>query len=458
MAKTKTTYICSNCGTNYAKMMGKCFSCGEFNTIQEEVVVKTSKGVVHLAEIEGVVRPVQEVDAVNLKRVKAPGTELNRVLGGGLVPGSVSLLGGEPGIGKSTLLLQTALRMNKRVLYVSGEESLNQIKMRADRIGITNDECLLLNETCIEHIVDQIKKHKPQLVIIDSIQTMFSKYLDSTPGTVSQIRESSAILIQFAKKNAIPVILVGHITKEGQIAGPKLLEHMVDTVLQFEGETQHSYRILRTIKNRFGSSLELGIYEMTSEGMREVDNPSEILINQRSEHLSGVGVVASLEGNRSLLIETQALVTPAVYGNPQRNTNGYDIKRLNMLLAVLEKRGGFNLASQDVFVNIAGGLKIADPATDLGIAAAIISSMQNLALPTKTVFAGEIGLSGEIRGVNRIDQRLKEAEKLGFEHFFLSDQMDIKTKDYTINIHAYGNIYTLFQRLFSETLNGHKGQ
>lgn len=289
-----------------------------------------------------------------------------------------------------------------------------------------------------------MKEVTPAFVIIDSIQTMHSQYLDSTPGTISQIRESSSILIQYAKQNEVPIILVGHITKEGQLAGPKHLEHMVDTVLQFEGETQNSYRILRTLKNRFGSSLELGIYEMTSEGMREVDNPSEILINQRSENLSGIGVVASLEGNRSLLIETQALVSTAVYGNPQRNTNGYDIKRLNMLLAVLEKRCGYKLSQQDIFVNIAGGLKINDPATDLGIAASLISSFENLALPNRMVFVGEIGLSGEIRGVNRIDQRIKEAEKLGFKDFVCSDQLDINSSDYKIKIHKVGNVRQFF--------------
>ncbi len=448
MAKTKKVYICSNCGSNYAKMMGKCFSCGEFNTITEEIIDHPKATMMNLNDIDGVVTPIIHVDAIELKRLKAPGIELNRVLGGGIVPGSVILLGGEPGIGKSTLLLQTALRMNKSVLYVSGEESLNQIKMRADRIGITNEECLLLNETCVENIVQRMKEVKPSFVIIDSIQTMFSKYLDSTPGTISQIRESSSHLIQFAKQNEVPIILVGHITKDGQLAGPKLLEHMVDTVLQFEGETQNSYRILRTLKNRFGSSLELGIYEMTSEGMREIDNPSEILINQRSENLSGVGVVASLEGNRSLLIETQALVSASVYGNPQRNTNGYDIKRLNMLLAVLEKRCGYKLSQQDVFVNIAGGLKINDPATDLGIAASIVSSFENLALGNKMVFAGEIGLSGEIRGVNRIDQRLKEAEKLGFQDFVMSDQLDVKKGEYTIKIHQVGTVNQFFSLLF----------
>ena len=449
MAKTKKVFICSNCGSNYAKMMGKCFSCGEFNTIQEEIVVNAKGSMMNLNQIEGVVTPVNDVDAIELVRLKAPGVELNRVLGGGIVPGSVILLGGEPGIGKSTLLLQSALRMNKTVLYVSGEESLNQIKMRADRIGITNEDTLLLNETSVESIISKMKEVKPSFVIIDSIQTMHSKYLDSTPGTISQIRESSSLLIQHAKQNQVPIILVGHITKEGQLAGPKHLEHMVDTVLQFEGETQNSYRILRTLKNRFGSSLELGIYEMTSQGMREVDNPSEILINQRSENLSGISVVASVEGNRSLLIETQALVSSAVYGNPQRNTNGYDIKRLNMLLAVLEKRCGYKLSQQDVFVNIAGGLKVSDPATDLGIAASIVSSFENLALPSRMVFAGEIGLSGEIRGVNRIDQRIKEAEKLGFKDFLCSDQLDLKKSEYAIKIHTIGNIRQVFDLVFN---------
>lgn len=444
MAKTKSVYICSNCGSNYAKMMGKCFSCGEYNTIQEETVKKSKNTMINLNEIEGVVTPILNIEAYELQRLKAPGTELNRVLGGGIVPGSVILLGGEPGIGKSTLLLQTALRMNKKVLYVSGEESLTQIKMRADRIGVTNENCLLLNETCVEKITHKLNEIKPSFVIIDSIQTIYSKYLDSTPGTVSQVRESCALLVQYAKQNETPIILVGHITKEGQLAGPKLLEHMVDTVLQFEGETQNNYRILRTLKNRFGNSLELGIYEMTSEGMREVDNPSEILINQRSKNLSGVSVVASLEGNRSLLIETQALVSSAVYGNPQRNTNGYDIKRLNMLLAVLEKRCGYKLSQQDIFVNIAGGLKINDPATDLGIAASIISSFENAALSNKMVFAGEIGLSGEIRGVNRIDQRIKEAEKLGFSDFILSDQIDIRQNDYSIKIHKITDVRQFF--------------
>lgn len=448
MAKTKTVYICSNCGANYAQMIGKCFSCGSFNTIREELAIKSSSAAKSVKELDGQLAVVTQVDSKPIQRIRTPGTELNRVLGGGMVPGSVILLGGEPGIGKSTLLLQSALRMNKKVLYVSGEESLNQIKMRADRIGIHNEECYLLNETCVEAILDKLKALKPSFAIIDSIQTMFSKYLDSTPGTVSQIRESSALLIQFAKQNDIPLILVGHITKEGQLAGPKLLEHMVDTVLQFEGETQHAYRILRTLKNRFGSSHELGIYEMSANGMREIDNPSELLVTNRNENLSGIAVVASVEGNRALLIETQALVSPAVYGTPQRNANGYDIKRLNMLLAVLEKRVGMQLSQSDVFVNIAGGLKIADPAADLGIAASIASSFNNLAIPSKTALAGEIGLSGEIRGVNRIEQRIKEAEKLGFKTIIISSHVDVNQADFKIKIVQIENIRDCFSLLF----------
>ena len=429
--------------------MGKCFSCGEFNTITEEIIDHPKATMMNLHDIDGVVTPIINVDAIELKRLKAPGIELNRVLGGGIVPGSVILLGGEPGIGKSTLLLQTALRMNKSVLYVSGEESLNQIKMRADRIGITNEECLLLNETCVENIVQRMKEVKPSFVIIDSIQTMFSKYLDSTPGTISQIRESSSHLIQFAKQNEVPIILVGHITKDGQLAGPKLLEHMVDTVLQFEGETQNSYRILRTLKNRFGSSLELGIYEMTSEGMREIDNPSEILINQRSENLSGVGVVASLEGNRSLLIETQALVSSAVYGTPQRSATGFDLRRLSMLLAVLEKRCGFKIQLKDVFLNITGGIKPEDTGIDLSIVAAILSSGVDIPIPSTYCFAGEIGLSGEIRSVRNVGARIKEAEKMGFKTIFLSkynDEDSLKGKN--IKIVRVGKAQDLVQHLF----------
>lgn len=448
MAKSKTVFVCSNCGANYAQMIGKCFSCGSFNTVHEETKIIAGKSLSSVQEMDGLLLPINEVDSAPIHRLKTPGQELNRVLGGGLVPGSVILLGGEPGIGKSTLLLQTALRMNKKVLYVSGEESLNQIKLRADRIGIANEDCFLLNETCVESIVDQLKLLKPAFAIVDSIQTVFSKYLDSTPGTVSQIRESAALLIQFAKKNDIPLILVGHITKEGQLAGPKLLEHMVDTVLQFEGESQNAYRILRTLKNRFGSSQELGIYEMTGSGMREIDNPSEILIGHRNENLSGIAVVASVEGNRSLLIETQALASPAVYGTPQRNANGYDSKRLNMILAVLEKRVGIQLSMHDIFVNIAGGLKINDPAADLGIAAAIASSFHNLAVPAKTALAGEIGLSGEIRGVNRIEQRIKEAEKLGFKDIIISSHTEFDASASKIKVIQVENIRQCLEILF----------
>jgi DNA repair protein RadA/Sms len=450
MSKTKTHYACTNCGASYAKMIGKCYSCGSFNTVQEEVLT-TFKGQKHSGrELEGQVTAIGEVPSHIQERIKAPGKELNRVLGGGLVPGSVVLLGGEPGIGKSTLLLQTALRMNAKVLYVSGEESLNQIKLRADRIGIQNENCLLLNETCVEEVAAHLKKTKPLFAIIDSIQTMFSRHLDSTPGTVAQIRESTAVLIQLAKQHDIPIILVGHITKEGQLAGPKLLEHMVDTVLQFEGETQHAYRILRTLKNRFGSAMELGIYEMSSTGMREVDNPSEVLINQRNEHLSGIAIASALEGNRPLLIETQALVSPAVYGNPQRNANGFDLKRLNMLLAILEKRAGMQLGTQDVFINIAGGLRIMDTAADLALTMAIASSFKNEASPPKLFFAGELGLSGEIRAVNRLEQRLKEAEKLGMEQAVISSYSELDSTALKIKLHRVENIRQCLALVFEQ--------
>ena len=448
MAKVKTQYTCSNCGANYAQMIGKCFSCGSFNTISEEKVTQSPKALTR-DQIEGHLTPINDVDSQEVSRVVLPGTELNRVLGGGLVPGSVVLLGGEPGIGKSTLLLQTALRMNRTVVYVSGEESLNQIKMRADRIGIKNEGCLLLNETCVESVIEQIKKAKPSFAIIDSIQTLYSKYLESTPGTVSQIRETTSLLIQMAKQYNIPLFLVGHITKEGQLAGPKLLEHMVDTVLQFEGETQYAYRLLRTLKNRFGSSMELGIYEMNTKGMREVLNPSELLITDRKESLSGISVLASIEGNRPLMVETQALVSQAVYGTPQRNSNGFDLKRLNMILAVLEKRAAMQMGINDVFVNIAGGLKIADPAADLALAVAICSSFSGIAVPPKMVFAAELGLSGELRGVNRIEQRLKEAEKLGYTHAMLSDQVDLDKSLFKIKLIQLDNIRKCIDLLFN---------
>ena len=354
------------------------------------------------------------------QRIETTDAELNRVLGGGVVFGSLVLLGGEPGIGKSTLMLQVALQSDQKVLYVSGEESETQLKMRADRIGIRNEACYILSATEIQEIFKQVKKLKPGILIVDSVQTLFSRSIESTPGSISQIRECTGQLLRFAKETNTPVFLIGHITKDGQIAGPKVLEHMVDTVLQFEGDRHHVYRILRAVKNRFGSASEMGIYEMAGEGLREVSNPSEVLISNRDQLLSGISITAAVEGVRPLMIETQALVSTAVYGTPQRNSNGYDLRRLNMLLAVLEKRCGFKLGSQDVFVNIAGGLKLDDPGTDLGIASAILSSYENIPLPTLTAFVGEIGLSGEVRASRRMDQRIAEAEKLGFEEIIVS--------------------------------------
>ncbi len=439
MPKTKSTYICSQCGTSYAKMIGKCFSCGSFNTVQEEITSPARPG--HKS-IKAASTPQAIIDLSSepLQRIQLPGSELNRVLGGGLVPGAVCLLGGEPGIGKSTLLLQTALRMNRKVIYLSGEESAQQIKLRAERIGIDNENCLVLNETCVEVAIDHLKKQQASFAIVDSIQTMYSKELESTPGSVSQIRESAALLIQYAKTDNVPVILVGHITKDGQLAGPKLLEHMVDTVLQFEGDNQHSYRLLRSLKNRFGSAMELGIYEMRADGMREVQNPSELLITQRKEQLSGVAVIATLEGNRPLLVESQALVSPAVYGTPQRNANGFDLKRLNMLLAIIEKRGNLPMVMNDVFVNIAGGMKISDPAADLGIAMAIVSSFKAYSIPNKMMFSAELGLSGELRSVSHIERRLKEAEKLGYTDAFISSLTEVDENSLSIRLHRHENI------------------
>ncbi len=369
---------------------------------------------------QGKPKPINSISGNSDKRTDTSDMELNRVLGGGIVEGSLVLIGGEPGIGKSTLMLQVALKMKIKVLYVSGEESENQLKMRADRLGIDNEDCFILAATDLQNIFKEIKKLSPQLLIIDSIQTLFTRSIESTPGSISQIRECTGQLLRFAKDSGTPVFLIGHITKDGHIAGPKVLEHMVDTVLQFEGDRQHVYRILRSVKNRFGSSSELGIYQMYGAGLREVSNPSEVLISDRDSSLSGVSITAAVEGARPLLIETQALVSTAVYGTPQRNANGYDLRRLNMLLAVLEKRCGFKLGTQDVFVNVAGGLRLDDTGSDLGIAVAILSSYENIALPKFTAFVGEIGLSGEIRAVSRIEQRISEAEKLGFDEMVVA--------------------------------------
>lgn len=426
--KIKSTFFCQNCGASAAKWIGKCPACGQWNTYVEEIIQKeepsaswqtpgdSGKSSTRKTRATN----INDIDSIREQRLRTKDEELNRVLGGGIVPGSLVLLGGEPGIGKSTLLLQLAVKSPYKVLYLSGEESETQVKMRAERIGIQNDACYMLSVTRIQTVFAVLKELKPDLVVIDSIQTLYSDALDATPGSVSQIRECAGEFLRFAKETNTPVFLIGHITKDGVIAGPKVLEHMVDTVLQFEGDRHHTYRILRAIKNRFGSASEIGIYEMLADGLREVSNPSEILITQRQDPLSGVSITAAVEGMRPLLIETQALVSSAVYGTPQRNANGFDLRRLNMLLAVLEKRCGFFLGTQDVFVNIAGGLKIEDPAIDLGIAVSILSSFHNQIINPGIVFAGEIGLSGEIRAVPKVEQRISEAEKLGFKSVIVS--------------------------------------
>lgn len=425
MAKVQSTFFCQNCGAQASKWIGKCLACGQWNTYVEEVIHKEKDA---LKKWDGekktkAISPVllDEVNYSEEHRLVTSDKEFNRVLGGGIVPGSVVLIGGEPGIGKSTLLLQIALNFTQgKVLYISGEESDSQVKMRAERIKSKGSKCYILTETVTQRMFKQIRELEPNLLIVDSIQTLQSEYIDSTPGSISQIRECAGELLKYAKESGTPVFLIGHITKDGNIAGPKILEHMVDTVLQFEGDRHHIYRILRTTKNRFGSTAEIGIYEMQGNGLREVSNPSEILISQREEALSGISISAAIEGQRPLLIETQALVSAAVYGNPQRTSNGYDTKRLNMLLAVLEKKAGLRLSAQDVFVNIAGGLRIEDPAIDLGVVASIVSSFHDIPVNPKICFIGEIGLSGEVRAVSRIEQRISEAEKLGYEVIFLS--------------------------------------
>ena len=440
MAKVKTTYFCQNCGAQSPQWVGKCNSCEEWNTLVEEVVQKeTSKNspIGSSKNRASKAESITKVQNANEERYLCSDNELNRVLGGGIVTGSVVLIGGEPGIGKSTLMLQVALSLTtKKVLYISGEESASQIKLRADRVGKQNDNCFLLTETDTSNIFQQFKEVEPELVVIDSIQTLHSPLVESTAGSVSQIRQCTSELIKFAKESNVPVFLVGHITKEGTLAGPKVLEHMVDTVLQFEGDRHLAYRILRTTKNRFGSTSELGIYEMLGAGLREVSNPSEILLSQRNEKLSGIAIGATLEGNRPLLIEIQALVSPATYGNPQRSTTGYDNRRLQMLLAVLEKRGGFKLSQQDVFLNIAGGIRVEDPAMDLAVCVALISSYEEVVMPTDVAFAGEVGLGGEVRAVSRVDSRISEADKLGFRKIFISKNnlKGLNTKNFNIAI------------------------
>ena len=452
MAKVKTTFFCQNCGAQFAKWQGQCTSCKSWNTITEELVQKpTTKdwktGTQHTPNRVSKPLKISEIDTAKTVRLDTTDGELNRVLGGGIVPGSLTLLGGEPGIGKSTLMLQVALKLPYKTLYVSGEESQKQIKLRAERIHPLNDTCYILTETKTQHIFKQIEALEPDVVIIDSIQTLQSDYLEASAGSVSQIKECTSELIKFAKETATPVILIGHITKDGSIAGPKILEHMVDTVLQFEGDRNHVFRILRAHKNRFGSTHELGIYEMLGTGLREVTNPSEILISKKDEALSGNAIAVTLEGVRPLLIEVQALVSTAVYGTPQRSATGFNAKRLNMLLAVLEKRAGFRLGAKDVFLNITGGINVDDPAIDLAVVAAILSSNDDEALAKNFCFAGEVGLSGEIRPVQRVDQRILEAEKLGFEIIFVSKHNKIGLKHTTIKVQLLTKIEDLVEIL-----------
>jgi DNA repair protein RadA/Sms len=480
MAKTKVSYFCQSCGFEAPKWLGKCPSCSQWNTFVEEIVEKNNPSIPDWKPQSTSMQrsnkavPIDKIEFDEEHRILTPDKEFNRVLGGGIVAGSLVLIGGEPGIGKSTLMLQLALNMPAlKVLYVSGEESERQIKMRAERLTapqppegeVSNPvpplggegACYILTETSTQNIFKQIEQLQPELVVIDSIQTLHSAHIESTPGSVSQVRECTAELLRFAKESGTPVFLIGHITKDGMIAGPKILEHMVDTVLQFEGDRHHVYRILRAVKNRFGSASELGIYEMLGAGLREVSNPSEILLSQRDEPLSGITISATLEGLRPMMIETQALVSTSAYGTPQRSATGFDTRRMNMLLAVLEKRCGFKLGAKDVFLNITGGIRVEDPAIDLGLAAAIISSHEDMPIPFKTCFAGELGLSGEIRAVNRVEQRIAEAEKLGFEQIFISkynlptggqDKKRIDLARYKIAVKTVGSIEEVFSLLF----------
>ncbi len=448
MAKARTSFLCRSCGYDSPKWVGKCPSCGEWNTLAEEVVPATnSKGLSRASDSRPVPKFVSEIDYAHEQRLISPDNEFNRTVGGGIVKGSVTLIGGEPGIGKSTLLLQLALHwQGLKVLYVSGEESERQIRMRAERVGIRNSNCVILTETSTTLLFKYFKLVQPELIIIDSVQTVFSELIESTPGSVSQIRECTGEFVRYAKETGTPIILVGHITKDGSIAGPKILEHMVDTVLQFEGDRHYLFRIVRAVKNRFGSTPELGIYEMRNDGLEAVSDPSRILAPDRGEPLSGVAVSAMLEGIRPMLIETQALVSSAVYGTPQRSATGFDLRRLNMLLAVLEKRCGFNLGSKDVFLNITGGMRVDDPAIDLGVICAILSSNADLPIPSGTCFIGEVGLSGEIRPVNRLEQRIDEATKMGMERIFIPERSAIKSKG--VALVPVSKVQEVFAHLF----------
>lgn len=455
MAKLKSVYFCSSCGYESPKWMGKCPACGEWSTFVEELVRKDAvfkqEDTRSFTQMKSEPMPLSEIKADELPRIDMNDGELNRVLGGGLVPASVVLIGGEPGIGKSTLVLQTILKLTGlKSLYVSGEESAGQLKLRADRIGIKNDDCLIVCETNLDEIFKHVRKVSPQLLIIDSVQTIYSEALESSSGSISQVRECAALLLKFAKQSGTPVLLVGHITKEGSIAGPKILEHMVDAVLQFEGDQHYMYRILRGVKNRFGSTAELAIYEMNRSGLREVSNPSELLLTQNHDGLSGVAIAAAVEGVRPFLIETQALVSTAVYGTPQRSATGFDIRRMNMLLAVLEKRAGFKLAQKDVFLNIAGGLRVSDPGMDLAVISAILSSSLDMTIENDTCLCGEVGLSGEIRPVHRIEQRIQEAEKLGFSRILIPfNNLKGFNKKMKIDIQQVKRVSDAFRLLFS---------
>ena len=451
MSKVKTTFVCNNCGSNFPKWQGQCTSCKSWNSISEEVVLKPKNNTWETQSVKNIKSSTpQKISNIVYKeedRLVTSDTEFNRVLGGGVVPGSLILLGGEPGIGKSTLLLQIAIRLPYPTLYVSGEESQSQIKMRANRMDHESDDCYVLTEISLESIFKQIEKTKPQILIIDSIQTLKTELVDSAPGSVSQIKTCTSELINFAKKTSTPVIIIGHITKDGNIAGPKILEHMVDTVLQFEGDRNHVYRILRVNKNRFGSTNEIGVYEMNVKGLKEITNPSEILISKKNQELSGNAISATIEGMRPFMIEVQALVSTAVYGTPQRSSTGYNSKRLNMLLAVLEKRVGFRLASKDVFLNITGGISVDDTALDLAVVAAVISSNEDLVLNEKYCFAAEVGLSGEIRPVQRLEQRITEAEKLGFSKIFISKFSKLNISPKSIKIIYLSKIEDLINNL-----------
>lgn len=452
MNKSKSVFICQNCGIQSPKWIGKCTSCGEWNTFVEEIISTEKKTSVQVLS-KNSVKPslISEIVLFDQERINTRNIEFNRVIGGGVVPGSLILLGGEPGIGKSTLVLQIALNLaGKKVLYISGEESLQQLKMRANRLKGTNSTCLFLCETSLETVLLQIESEKPDLVIIDSIQTMMTENAESSPGSVTQIRECTAGLMKLAKAEHIAMILIGHINKEGSLAGPKVLEHIVDTVLQFEGDHNYFYRILRSMKNRFGSTAEMGIFEMRQDGLHEVLNPSEMLLSSHNEGLSGTAIAASIEGMRSFLIEVQALVSSAAYGTPQRSATGFDLRRMNMLLAVLEKRAGFKLMVKDVFLNIAGGLRVDDPAMDLSVIAAILSSNVDMAIDKQIAFAGEVGLTGEIRPVNRVEQRIAEAQKLGFKEIYLSRyNQGIDFSRFQIKIHQIERVEKMIRVLFS---------